>query len=365
MRIMWILFVALYLSPFLFILTSGYRASYLILATTTRRFLKEQDDVSASPRAKISRSSLKSMILAKKAATLVSPVSIPSSNPKDTQDFPTKKISRSSTKATGLEGKGLPDTIEIDGAGEVATKKERNEEASVLSAKRPRRTARSGIKTMNEATEIEKGIELNEVPIAQVPLDDSIDELEALMEEGGKYLSPNTINDERSISTSRSPRQDFDESKRLDQEKIQDLIDLRTNAQKSADFITADKIKAQLDEEYQVEVFDSLGIWKGPRGITGRVASKEDIISTPCKISQEEAQALIDSRTKARRNRDFDLADSIRVELTVAGIEVVDKENKWRSFDGSISGIQSSDFDSFSNKNRNRDRQTRTSKGSW
>jgi tetratricopeptide (TPR) repeat protein len=42
--------VALYLSPFLFLLTSGYRASHRLLATTTRRFEKEQDDVSASPR---------------------------------------------------------------------------------------------------------------------------------------------------------------------------------------------------------------------------------------------------------------------------------------------------------------------------
>ena len=63
----------------------------------------------------------------------------------------------------------------------------------------------------------------------------------------------------------------------------------------------------------------------------------------PCTLSYEEAQEIVDARTAARRNRDFELADQIRDELTSKGIEVVDKENVWRTFDRSLTGYQSDD----------------------
>ena len=50
-----------------------------------------------------------------------------------------------------------------------------------------------------------------------------------------------------------------------------------------------------------------------------------------CTLSVEEIQTLIDQRTVARRRRNFDIADEIREELASKGVEVVDKENIWRT----------------------------------
>ena len=92
------------------------------------------------------------------------------------------------------------------------------------------------------------------------------------------------------------------------------------------------------------------GIWKSTNGRSGRLANREELSETPCSLSQEEAQRLVDSRTLARRNRDFSLADDIRTELTLGGVELFDRDNSWRSFDSSISGKQSQDFQTYVDK---------------
>ena len=93
------------------------------------------------------------------------------------------------------------------------------------------------------------------------------------------------------------------------QDEIQALIDRRANARKSVDFATADAIKIQLEEEYGVEIFDSLGIWKSANGRTGRLASLDELSDTPCTLPEKEVQILVIQRTIARRNRNFQLAD--------------------------------------------------------
>ena len=44
------------------------------------------------------------------------------------------------------------------------------------------------------------------------------------------------------------------------------------------------------------------------------------------------------------RNRDFRVADEIKAKLIKNGIQLFDKENTWRSSDGSMEGYQSVDF---------------------
>ena len=46
----------------------------------------------------------------------------------------------------------------------------------------------------------------------------------------------------------------------------------------------------------------------------------------------------------ARREKDFLLADAIRDELALEGVELLDLINEWRSLDGTYKGQQSSDF---------------------
>ena len=145
------------------------------------------------------------------------------------------------------------------------------------------------------------------------------DELESYMEEGGKHLDKTAILEplkeksptpsRRSSSTSGNRLGLGENFQNGSQDEIQALIDRRTNARKSVDFATADAIKIQLEEEYGVEIFDSLGIWKSANGRTGRLASLDDLSNTPCTLSEKEVQVLVIQRTIARRNRNFDLAD--------------------------------------------------------
>jgi len=290
-----------------------------------------EDQHNGPQRAKISRASLKSLILAKRSKPVP-----------DNLEAHSFKISDAVEDKANLppdEGRRTPLPRRDNRKSESISLDNEEQHHSKLSLENTKVDARSAAVEVSVSESI-------------VSTDDSVDELEALMEEGGKHL-PSDID---VYSNRRAARPIADDFRHKDQERVQELIDFRTSAQKSADFITADKIKAQLQDEYEVEVFDSLGIWKGPRGLTGRVGSKSDLLAIPCKITSEEAQALVDSRTKARRSRDFALADSIRVDLTLAGIEVVDRENKWRSFDGSISGMQSADFDTYSSNPRGRSR---------
>ena len=148
---------------------------------------------------------------------------------------------------------------------------------------------------------------------------DDYDELESFMEEGGKYLDQTTlhepIKEKRPLPPLRSPTPSSnrlgsgDDFRNGSQDEIQALVDKRTDARKSVDFATADKIKVQLEEEFGVEIFDTLGIWKSANGRTGRLASLDDLSDTPCTLSEKEVQVLVIQRTIARRNRNFDLAD--------------------------------------------------------
>jgi cysteinyl-tRNA synthetase len=58
-------------------------------------------------------------------------------------------------------------------------------------------------------------------------------------------------------------------------------------------------------------------------------------------LSEEEIQEKVETRTSARRNRDFRLADTIKAELMSSGVELLDEVNEWRSLDGKLSGIRS------------------------
>ena len=79
--------------------------------------------------------------------------------------------------------------------------------------------------------------------------------------------------------------------------------------------INAEKTPSNIDDikEYLYDFIDGvLGLW--PQAKSGSDSSKTD----------ELVEMLIDIRNKARHNKNFDLADSIRDELTEMGIELMD-----------------------------------------
>ena len=71
----------------------------------------------------------------------------------------------------------------------------------------------------------------------------------------------------------------------------------------------------------------------------GFEGSKTQFANVKCALSEEEIQEKVETRTSARRNRDFRLADTIKAELMSSGVELLDEDNEWRSFDGKLSGI--------------------------
>ena len=76
--------------------------------------------------------------------------------------------------------------------------------------------------------------------------------------------------------------------------------------------------------------------------------------AVPTTLSKQEIEKLVYQRTVERRARNWAEADAIRDELAEKGVELFDKANEWRTFDGEMRGIQSQDFESYVQKDRER-----------
>jgi len=188
------------------------------------------------------------------------------------------------------------------------------------------------------------------------------DELENIFNEGSDYVDRNSItlsSDEqanRAEKLERSNRKPNNLKPSIDDAKIkeiQELIEKRFDHKYHREFDEADSIRERLLEEYDVEIFDKKGIWQTKdrsvmmplKGFSKSYADKvQPAKPVKCSLPWDDVQRLIEERTRYRRARNFDMADQIRNQLADAGIEVMDKSNEWRSFDGTLSGMQSKDF---------------------
>ena len=54
-------------------------------------------------------------------------------------------------------------------------------------------------------------------------------------------------------------------------------------------------------------------------------------LSPECKLTVEDVEDLIRARNKARRSRNFNLADKLLGELTLNGVSLDDKKKLWLS----------------------------------
>ena len=138
----------------------------------------------------------------------------------------------------------------------------------------------------------------------------------------------------------------------LSEDEAQELVDQRAEARSRRDFRMADEIKQQLIQS-GIGLFDNEYRWSAyDRSISGSIPRYE-MQETPCMLAMDEIQAMVDDRTAARRVRDFKTADAIKRELMEGGIQLFDKENRWQAYDGSIQGMQSTDFKGGTGKGRN------------
>ena len=148
---------------------------------------------------------------------------------------------------------------------------------------------------------------------------------------------------------------------------LQRMVDQRNEARYRRDYDGADAIREELRTIFRVEIYDKLGEWVAADGRWGlsnrkRGAGTEDGVpvmakiqtdATPCSLTYDQVMDLVIKRTTARRNRQFQVADDIRNELARMGVELFDKVNEWRTFDGQMRGIQSEDFGKYEVKKDN------------
>jgi len=123
-----------------------------------------------------------------------------------------------------------------------------------------------------------------------------------------------------------------------DEGQIQALIDERTQAKKDRDFTTADDIRDELIQKFDVTIHDKMKLWsvggifdevpgagKVRRGYTKSASSLPIDQDTEMQI-----QKLVDERGLAKRNRDYYTADEIRDELGQSfGVKINDKIKLW------------------------------------
>ena len=142
---------------------------------------------------------------------------------------------------------------------------------------------------------------------------------------------------------------------------LQRMVDQRNEARYRRDYDGADAIREELRTIFRVEIYDKLGEWVAADGRWGlsnrkRGAGTEDgvpmmakiqIDAKPCSLTYDQVMDMVVKRTNARRTRQFQVADDIRDELARVGVELFDKVNEWRTFDGQMRGIQSEDFEKY------------------
>jgi cysteinyl-tRNA synthetase len=122
------------------------------------------------------------------------------------------------------------------------------------------------------------------------------------------------------------------------EDEIQVMIDERVEAKKDRDFNTADDIREELTQQFDVMVNDKMKLWS-VGGAFDEIPGfgKERKVWTRRgggNLSDEDLDKinkLLGDRIKAKKNRDYDTADGIREHLNNAFAVVVDdKANEWR-----------------------------------
>ena len=208
--------------------------------------------------------------------------------------------------------------------------------------------------------------------------DDDDDFLSQLMEEGDEVMERSNSPDPVAYTTSSSSRfvtpSPSSPSTRgrssasysggpVDVAEIQRLCDERNDRRYQRDYDGADIVRAKLEDELGVMIYDFKNEWVAPDGSKGPLNSRRQVASmhngaleipvrpaeaVPTTLTKEEINDLCQRRTVARRARRWNDADDIRDELAEKGVELFDKANEWRTFDGEMRGVQSADYDSYS-----------------
>jgi len=152
-----------------------------------------------------------------------------------------------------------------------------------------------------------------------------------------------------------------------DETYIQEQIDERSTAKRDREFQTADDIRQNLLEEYDVSINDKMKIWSvgGAFEETGRGDKPRGVYTRRGggNLSEEvlqEIQDLLAERYDHKKNRDFDSADAIRDDLEARyDVRIDDRSSEWRIetneyFAASTGNLSQEDIEFVTNKLRER-----------
>ena len=129
---------------------------------------------------------------------------------------------------------------------------------------------------------------------------------------------------------------DSDDVEDEDKEEIEKLVAQRLEAKFDRDYATADQIREQLQNEYDVKVDDRKRKWmvgdapfRGAPDLnapyTRRGGGEVEDVS--------KVEELVEERADAKARRDYAAADAIRDQLNAMGISVDDRSREWRVAD--------------------------------
>ena len=171
------------------------------------------------------------------------------------------------------------------------------------------------------------------------------------------------ISQTSSSSSSQRQRRTDPNAPAADVDAIQKLCSQRNELRYQRDFDGADAVRAQLEAEHGVIIYDYKNQWVAQDGSSGPLTNHQRQVNSmfngalelpsvpaadvPTTLTVEQIMALCRARTAARRNRDWQEADTIRDELAQHGVELYDNANAWRTHDGQMRGEQSDDFNSY------------------
>ena len=136
-----------------------------------------------------------------------------------------------------------------------------------------------------------------------------------------KYKNWNTINKSIILAI-------FSEIQITKKEKIKIILNDYINISKSLSILDANvkdiHKKDEIEKKNIIQAIKYLGKIIGvfSNGIAATLKKEEKL------FNEEEINLLIKKRNEARKNKDFDLADNIRKELTDMGIEIKDQSNE-------------------------------------
>eukprot|EP00928_Gymnodinium_smaydae_P008668 TRINITY_DN1315_c0_g1_i1.p1 TRINITY_DN1315_c0_g1~~TRINITY_DN1315_c0_g1_i1.p1 ORF type:complete len:481 (+),score=115.80 TRINITY_DN1315_c0_g1_i1:95-1444(+) len=118
----------------------------------------------------------------------------------------------------------------------------------------------------------------------------------------------------------------------LPEEQIRALVAERERARAVQDFQHADEVRKHL-LSLGVELFDNERVWRCLDGRQGTIVTGgADIVQ--CNLTDGDIQGRVQAREEARSRKDWASADMIRDELRRGGVELLDREEKWKTTDG-------------------------------